>query len=303
MNPLQKSIIKTLLYFDIFNHPLHEDELYEFLGYQCDRDEFRSALNFLVKDQVIIRDLDFIFMPKDNFPTQERINKLNRSLRYHKIARFVSSIIFTHPFVRGVFVSGSLSKKSISKKDDIDFFLITEPGRLWVARAFLTLFKKVILFNSRKYFCINYYIDTRNLEIPEKNFYTAIEIGSIKPLQNPGLYLQFMEANTWIHRYFPNKNFHPDGCINRKNGLFKRFIEKMLNGKTGDRLDNYFMSKFRKRWHDHFGTLKPESFELNFKSEKHVSRHHPNSFQDKILTQYDQKIFEFESMYKMQLTD
>lgn len=303
MNPIQRSIIKTLLYFDIFNHPLHEDELYSFLGYKCDREEFRTELTTLIKHQIIIRDLDFIFMPKENSPTHERLIKMNRSIRFHKIARFISSIIYTHPYVRGVFVSGSLSKKSISKKDDIDFFLITEPGRLWIARAFLVLFKKVILFNSRKYFCINYYIDTKNLEIPEKNFYTAVEIGSIKPLQNPSLYLQFIEANAWVRQYFPNKIFDPDGCFDKKNGFVKRFIEGSMNGKTGERLDNYFMIMFRKRWQARFGKSHQESFELNFKSEKNVSKHHPNAFQDKILAQFDKKITDFESLYKLKLTD
>ena len=80
------------------------------------------------------------------------------------------------PFVRGVFLSGSISKGFMSESDDIDYFIITAPGRLWLTRTLLILFKKIFLFNSFRNFCLNYFIDSENLYIPEHNRYTATEI-------------------------------------------------------------------------------------------------------------------------------
>ena len=45
-----------------------------------------------------------------------------------------------------------------------------------------------------------------------------------------------------------------------------------------------------------------DSFELNFRSEKNVSKHHPSGYQDKILSNYEKKIAEFEQKFQSSLT-
>ena len=88
-----------------------------------------------------------------------------RADRILPVAQRMARLIGSFPFIRGVFVSGSLSKHSMKADSDIDFFLITEPGRLWLARTLLVVFKKIFLFNSHKYFCVNYFVDTKHLEV------------------------------------------------------------------------------------------------------------------------------------------
>jgi len=202
MNTTQKAIIRTLLYFDIFDHPLHGTELYELLSVKVSREVFEQDLSELTEMKRVGNSSDYFYIPEGRHTIDDRLVKLNRAIKYHRIARFVSGIIFRHPFVRGVFISGSLSKSTISHRDDIDYFVIAEPGRVWVCRAFLMLFKKVFLLNSKKYFCINYFIDTDNLEIQEKNLFTATELAFLKPLINAELYAAFMDANRWVKNLF-----------------------------------------------------------------------------------------------------
>src|SRR4029453_8923510 len=97
-------------------------------------------------------------------------------------------LIASFPYVRCVCISGSLSKKYFDDTTDIDFFVITKPGRLWVCRTFLILFKKLFLLNSKKYFCINYFIDSDNLEIPDQNIFTATELTTLIPMHDYELY-------------------------------------------------------------------------------------------------------------------
>ena len=88
------------------------------------------------------------------------------------------------PFVRAVFLSGELSKNISSDDGDIDFMIVTEKNRLWICRTLLTFFKKIFLFNQKKYLCINYFVDEEHLHLPKKNIFTATEIAHVKPLFN-----------------------------------------------------------------------------------------------------------------------
>jgi len=233
---------------------------------------------------------------------QERIKKLDRSVRYHRISRFISALICFHPFVKGVLVSGSLSKSAFSKKDDIDFFVITKPGRVWLCRIFLMLFKKIFLLNSKKYFCLNYFIDWETLEIPEKNIFTATEIAFLIPLRNPELCGKFFAANDWIHAFFPNLTIDQADCRKVSSFFLKQFAERLFQGKSGDRLDSYFMELYRKRSVKKFGLTNQELFDINFRSEKNVSKYHPNGFQHIVMQHYKLKVSEFQAAHNLDLT-
>src|SRR5207253_11478070 len=128
----------------------------------------------------------------------KRIEKEKHSKKMWRMAAMMTHIIKRFPFVRAVMITGSLSKNSSDKRSDLDFMIITEPKRLWIARTILMLFKKIFLFNSYKYFCLNYYITSDNLEIEEKNIFTATEIAYVKATYNTRLMEDFIKANMWI---------------------------------------------------------------------------------------------------------
>jgi hypothetical protein len=300
MSGIRTAILRTLIYFEIFGHPLSFDELYSLMSVPADRGTFDRELEQLASEGLIRTESGYVYITDGQASITDRLKKLKRARRYSRIARAVSRLISWHPFVRGVFISGSLSKSALAKKDDIDFFVVTEPGRLWVCRTLLMLFKKIFLLNSKKYFCINYYIDARSLEIPERNLFTATEVAFLIPVQNAELYTEFIGANGWVREYFPNRSFSADGCPTRKGPLVKRWMESMLNGNAGERLDNHFMKVYRKRSIKRYKKMDMAMFELNFRSEKNVSKHHPDGYQEKVLEQYALAIAAFEREY---LTD
>lgn len=302
MKVTQKAIIRTLLYFDIFDHPLNKTELFELNGTSPPQEEFNHDLEELVTAQLIGHDSGYFFLGDGFLKIKERIDKHERSVKHNRIAHFVSGMIFRYPFVRAVMVTGSLSKKSQSPKADIDFFVITMPGRLWLCRTFLMIFKKIFLLNSKKYFCINYFIDSVNLEIPEKNIFTATELAYLQPMNNTALFRQFMDANAWMKTYFPNRTVQSDGCRETRDPIIKRTLERTFKGKLGDKLDTALMNIYRRRSYRKFAKSQNHLFSLNFKTEKHVSKHHPNGFQDRIMNQYEAKISEFEIKHNVNLT-
>ncbi|MGL5891837.1 MAG: nucleotidyltransferase domain-containing protein, partial [Bacteroidia bacterium] len=184
------------------------------------------------------------------------------------------------------------SKGVLDRYGDVDYFIIANPGRLWLARTMIILFKKIFLLNSRRYFCINYLIDNQSLEIPDKNIFTATEVLTLLPMAGSDTYKQFASQNQWAKSFIPNRNFKNTDNIRPvvKKGIISKFVQYVLNGKLGDGLDNFCFNITQKRWEKKFPQLSTEEFELNLRSRKNVSKHHPRGFQFRVLSSYRQKL-------------
>ena len=102
----------------------------------------------------------------------------------------------------------------------------------------------MFLLNSKKYFCVNYFIDEDHLEIEEKNRFTATEIATLLPIYNAQLYQRFYRANNWIKNYLPHSHqYSSDEIQPASNPWIRRLVEGILRGKIGDQLDIFFMKK------------------------------------------------------------
>lgn len=293
---LAQSLIRKLLYFDIFSHPLMAEEIFEYCDYQdVDSNKGLRVLEELKAQNLINNNSGFYFIGDDVTKVSRRMeaNQLAGKRMYD--ARKYVAISANFPFVRAVFISGTLSKHVMKPDSDIDFFIITEPGKLWICRAFLTLYKKMILKNSHRNFCLNYFIDSNNLEIPDKNIFTATEIAFLLPMYNYTAYEQFILKNNWIYAEFPNFKLRQKQADIQPRSI-KKVLELIFDNRVGKFLDNLCFSIILGFWKRKFSHLSEEKFELNFRSKKEVSKHHPNAFQEKVVSQYSKKIVEFEHL-------
>ena len=196
---LSKALIRTLLYFDIFQYPLTAKELQQYCQEEkINEQEVNDCLESLVDENLLNEREGFYFSGSDETIVARRKAGNQQADKYRKIAQRFSKIIARFPFVKGICISGSVSKGYADIDSDIDYFIITKSGRLWICRTLLVLFKKVFLFNSHKYFCVNYFIDTQTLEIPDKNLFTATELRFMIPVYNYPLYTEIMKSNSWI---------------------------------------------------------------------------------------------------------
>ncbi|MBL0047564.1 MAG: nucleotidyltransferase domain-containing protein [Bacteroidetes bacterium] len=297
------ALLKTLLYFDIFNYPLTSSELLEYCqGDTIDACEMAKSLEVLTQKNYIIKQGEFYFLSDREALIERRKNGNAEAEKKMKVAQYMSDFISKFPFVQSVSISGSLSKNYMDKESDIDFFIITTPHRLWLCRGILVAFKKIVLFNSRKHFCINYYLDSENLEIPDRNIFTATEIVFLKPTFNLELFKKFRASNDWCACYYPNKaTVENSELINSKNGLMKKVLEKLLAGYLGEKLDSFFFKMTLNRWKKKFPHFNTEEFDLNLRSRKNVSKHHPRGYQKIVLESFQEKIRDFELRFNVKL--
>ncbi len=291
---LENSILKVLAWFDLFHYPLPQEEILSFLDRKASIEELKRSLQQLVNDKMIFLHQGYYALENKPELVVRRTRGNERARSMLKTAHRVARLLYHFPFVRGICISGSLSKNFADEKSDIDLFIITRGNRLWIARTVMHLFKKLTYLCGRQHwFCMNYYIDDKTLEIREQNFFTAIELITLMPVCGDAAIGQLFRENNWAANYFPHyAEKTPLWEDTGKGYLVKRLLERMFNNRIGERLDDYLLKLTSRRWKQ-----KEDTYRLNIQGRrmgldtgKHYSKPNPAFFHKSILEQYHQKL-------------
>lgn len=291
--------LKALLYFSIFKYPLSAKEIYSFSGAN-NQNEINSELEYLENKGLIFKSQNFYYLDNNIETVSRRIEGNNMAKAVMDKAIKKGVFISKFPYIKAVGISGSLSKNYHDKDSDVDFFVITTSKRLWVARTLLMLYKKIFLLNSRKFFCVNYFISENSLEITEKNIFTATELLTLIPVT--GDFTHFYNQNQWVSDFLPNIEIGklPVHAEVKKN-WFSKIAIFFLNTKIGDVLDLLFLKLTLKKWNAKFNNLDAKDFNIAMKSTKGVSKHHPQNFQKKVIDKLNKKYQEFRTKHNIEL--
>ena len=289
-----ENIKRTLLYYEIFDHPLTLEELfYLFPRNSLTKPEFTDRLRGLTANgSLSLFDGYYTLpsLPPGSVELREKREKL--AVRRMRIARLMSQMIRRFPFVRGVFLSGDLSKGVAHEESDIDYVIVTNSRRLWVCRTLLVLFKKTILFNSKKYFCLNYFVAEDNLLLEARNYYTATEIAHLKPLYNVEMFLRYMNANSWIKGFFPNYKVFAlsDNETGSGNSFIRWILEIPFKWGWIDSLDSFLMKMMKRVWARRYPHFDAAAREKLFRCTPTESCAYAGNFSEKILGLYRDKL-------------
>lgn len=294
LHPLHASIIRVLAYYDLFAYPLKSTEIYTYLPTGgASEHEMERALVELTLSDAIGEDRGLYFLPhRTSAVVDRRLRMEEEGRRMWGIARKVAGGMSMIPFVRGVFVSGQLCRYIADEESDIDYFIVTEPGRLWIVRTICAVLRRTLFLNSRKYFCTNYFISSTNLHVNERSPYIACEVASLKPLLNRELYDRFMEANTWIADYYPNFSLERLEIRRgaRQHGRVQRMLEAVVPERLASITDLWLMNlaqRFRER---KYPNRRPETYDVSLRARPDESRTFPNDQAPMIHRRYQDEL-------------
>jgi hypothetical protein len=298
---IHADILSTLTYFDMFNYPLKKGEVFLFLPNHHDYLTFENAMSDLLSKSLVYKIPDFYSLRNSHDLSYRRKqgNKKAKEVMVtaEKVARFLSKF----PYVRGVGVSGSLSKQFADEQSDVDFFIITKKNRLWIARTLMHCFKKLtFLVNKQDFFCMNYYIDEAKLEIIEKNVYTATEVATLIPLQGYETFIKFYAANGWIRKFLPRKYMRVASTKEQPHSMLKRVIEAVFDNAVGDLLDRLLMNITTKRWllKTKSGKLNNRGIVMSIHASRHFAKPNPIYFQEKLMQRFNMMNEEILTRYR-----
>lgn len=219
MEPLQKAILKTLIYADLFDYPLTLDELYRFLvvGESPTLPDFKKLLSQITtNDSRINTNKKYFFLKGREDLVELRKKREKWSQEKIVIAKEIAQKLKFIPWIKMIGISGALAMNNVQENDDIDFIVLTARNRLWLTRGATVIFL-LLLGKYRRgkkvknMICPNIFLTEDNLAVPqnERNLYSAHEVAQVKMLwEKDNLYHKFLLSNNWVLKFLPNSQIH-----------------------------------------------------------------------------------------------
>lgn len=254
---LQKTILETLAYSDVFDYPLTFDELHRYLTISAPRADLMACLNEL---GLVATENGFYFLENRQETVRTRMAREQVSQAAFQRACRYGAFLGTLPFVRMVTLTGSLAMLNLSRDADMDYMLVTQPRRLWLARAFAVLFGRLMRITGDR-ICVNLLVSESALEWHPRDLYSAREMCQMIPLAGMDVYHRLRAANVWIKSFLPNADSVPALTPKaRPTSFFQKWLEFPLVGKVGDALESWVMHLQLKKIIRTYGTGNEANF-------------------------------------------
>ena len=210
---LELAVWRTLAYVDLFDYPLTAVEIHRYLeGVPTSLEDVQAALNSspVLAEQLICQN-GFYCLPGREAVFAIRQQRQQQAQTLWAAARRYGALIAQLPFVRLVAVTGSLAMSNVADKADIDYFIVTENGRLWLSRALVI---GIVRLAARRgvVLCPNYFVAESALTLPEHTIYTARELAQMVPLCGLPVYQQLRAQNGWVSHFLPNAEGPPQAA-------------------------------------------------------------------------------------------
>ncbi|MBN1936746.1 MAG: hypothetical protein JW934_18945 [Anaerolineae bacterium] len=232
-----EGILKTIEYSDLFDYPLTAQEIHRYLvGVQATLADVQRHLSdkALVPGLLSQRSGYFVLSGRESI-VQSRLRRANISANLWRKAVRYGWLIAALPFVRMVAVTGTLAVDNADAGADVDYLIVTEPGRLWLVRS-LVIGVVYLGQLERLEICPNYLIAGNALDYFDRSLFTAHELAQMVPLYGLDVYKVLIQVNAWARCFFPNA-FGLDDFERRVltvPSLPKRALERALSGRLGD---------------------------------------------------------------------
>lgn len=246
MSPTEEAILKTVIYADVFDFPLTRRELHHYLIAEtpishAQIDDALATSAFLL-DALACQD-DFVIPAGRQHIIALRAQREQASHLLWREAFHYGERLARLPFVRMVALTGALAVRNASDNDDdLDYVLVTAPGRVWIARAFAILLVRLARRRG-VVVCPNYVLAESALLQEKQDLFMAHEVAQMVPIYGLSLYDAMRTRNDWVSAYLPNANAPIHAEAERIPGrgwrLFKRTAEFLLGGRVGDALEGW----------------------------------------------------------------
>ncbi|MFA7169880.1 MAG: hypothetical protein WC178_03430 [Candidatus Paceibacterota bacterium] len=292
MTNLEKTILATVAYYDIFDYPLTGFELWRYLirGEDLSEDATETNLSSASSNKSIptsynsyeaeagsphqifatagdmfkalhesefLRDrishnFGFYFLSGRNEIVEKRLwRKKLADQKWKKLKRVFKALTLV-PFVRGIFLSGSLAMENSKNDSDVDIIVVAKHGRIWTVRTLMTML--TFFLGVRRYgnktkdrICLNHYITDESLRIPFESLYNAesyVHLINVY-VEDEKVFRRFQEENSWLQKYIVNykvAELRSARAISRSKilSLVSGVFEFMLAGICGNFLEEIF---------------------------------------------------------------
>ncbi|MFH1523004.1 MAG: NUDIX domain-containing protein [Patescibacteria group bacterium] len=234
INGIEKAIVETIAFFDLFDYPMTAWEIWKYCGVRC---EFLEVVKTLEKKSHLVASeatkwLDsedgFCFLKRRNGIIKIRKDRYNYTNKKFKRAIWVTRIFKFIPWIKMIAIGNIIGAHNLKKESDIDLFIITEKRRIWITRLFCVLVTKLLGLRPKEgceknKICLSFFVSEEGMDLeklmlgnntpPTPSLGGAISIdiyfiywlAGLAPIfETDDMYRKFMKANNWLSKYLPN---------------------------------------------------------------------------------------------------
>jgi hypothetical protein len=224
LTQIEKSIIKTLAYFDAFDFPLTKEELWqnlwideisEYHPNDAMFNDFNRALDRL-QPKTLAASEGFFSTDKKNIheKIEKRKNNYRVSIKKNRIALKNTKILSRLPNIKAIFLCNNLAYRNASPESDIDFFIIAKKGRIFSAKFFASSLLKLAgrrpnKKNAKNKICLSFWIDESRTRLGDllykDDIYFHYWFKQLVPIFDPENFSeQLWRDNSWLKVNLPN---------------------------------------------------------------------------------------------------
>ena len=206
----------ALVYADIFQYPYTVDEIITWIPHNTwSKQDIIKHIHILSKNKILTYKKPFYVLHGHDAHIEIRKKRECIAQKKWEKAVFAASILRFIPTIMYIGVTGGLSMQNADKNDDIDFYVCTQKGAIWITRCIAAVFMEVIgrrrrpeSKDVRDTICLNMFVaeDALGVLKNERDIYVAHEVLQMVTLwEKEGMYKKFLLNNTWVSDIFPNK--------------------------------------------------------------------------------------------------
>lgn len=279
LSGLEASLVRMVLYFDVFEHPLRQPEL-ERLVAPGDTMGVAEACDRLARKGLVEVSGPWVGSPGRMGAVPKRRERAACAEATWPTAMRAAKALACLPYVQGLFVTGGLSKNSASPCDDIDFLVLVAPGRVWTLKSLLQLLRRPLPGVLRECLCTNYLVATDTLLVDDRNLFTAVELATAVPVFGREACVAFLEANAWTEHFVPGRSWSVARARSLPPGPPVVTTPPRALGRTAEAMGRAAWSEF---WDRKYRWLSPAERSQRFKRQEGRATNHLHDFQSYVL--------------------
>ncbi|HWQ12071.1 MAG TPA: hypothetical protein VNL77_04690 [Roseiflexaceae bacterium] len=240
-----RAVVATVAYADVFDFPLTLAELHRYLiGTAASLAEVRALLDEAPEARGCLTQRDgFVLLRGREAIVATRRRRAAVAQRLWPRALRYGRAIAALPFVRMVALTGALAVDNVEDGADIDYLVVTEPGRLWLCRLLAIALVRAVALRG-DVICPNYFLAATALALDDRGLYAAHELAQMVPIAGIATYCHMRRLNVWADGLLPNAAGPPRAVLAEPGPRRARaLVEAALRTPVGARIERWEMAR------------------------------------------------------------
>lgn len=215
MTPLERSIVQTVAYFDLFDFPLTYPELYRYL-WQAPQTNLSEVIQVATTLPQLTTAGGLIMLAgREQLARTRAAHYVESEMKFNKRRRLLK-LFSLLPGVQAIFLVNTMAYHNVRANSDIDLLIVAPPHKIWAVRFYTTMLAKLLRVRPQpnqtkdSALCLSFYATPAGLtklpqlRISDEDAMEAYWLAQAFPIYDPTHTANQFVNSTWLKTVLPN---------------------------------------------------------------------------------------------------